>query len=344
MRSWRFLLIVLLTLGINVLAQAKIVRSVDENGVVHYYEEPEEDGQGEESEEAGQAATPKQEDGKLLRYVDENGIISYTDSYEEAQDYDFDELDMDGNPDPNQVLFHYNPETSMITVENRLNSEITVLIQVSATEGVESDIAFGKPIELPGKNTYELGYFRYNGEDEIKLTNKFEIGRLFRGDLGIYVGANSNELLVPFIGAFKVSQGWNGKFTHNGPKSRYAIDVGMPQGTPIIAVKAGRVIDMKMNSTVGGPSAKYRPYANFIRLQHEDGTMSIYVHLSGNTQRVNIGDHVEQGQVIALSGNTGYSTGPHLHFTMQANTENGLRSIQYQFKGVEPKTGTILSN
>jgi murein DD-endopeptidase MepM/ murein hydrolase activator NlpD len=72
--------------------------------------------------------------------------------------------------------------------------------------------------------------------------------------------------------------------------------------------------------------------------------MSVYVHLKGHSQTVQIGDFVKKGQIIALSGNTGYTTGPHLHFAIQTNTQQGVRSIKFRFGGVEPLSGTYLSN
>lgn len=284
---------------------------------------------------------------KILRYEDESGIVTYTDDEEEAKasGYDYDEYDDLGDPDPDKVVLSYDPVSHMLSISNDFASEITVEVHVSDKNSIDSDVIFDHPLEISGKTTdFNLGYINVIDGQSITITRKFDIGRIYTGSLNFYYSTNPNELLVPFVGAYKVTQGWQGGFTHRGPKNRYAIDVSMPEGTPIIAVKDGKVIDMKMNSNKGGNSPSYRPFANFIKIQHDDGTMSIYVHLKGFSEQVSIGDKVKRGQKIALSGNTGYTTGPHLHFALQTNTGQGVRSIKFKLNGIEPIAGTLLKN
>ena len=96
----------------------------------------------------------------------------------------------------------------------------------------------------------------------------------------------------------------------NGASSNHkGIDVGVPEGTQVLATAAGTV-------TKAGASSGYG-YAVFI--DHGNGLTSEYGHLKANGIQVKTGDTVTQGQVIALSGNTGVSTGPHLHFQIELN-------------------------
>ncbi|QBF24342.1 DUF4124 domain-containing protein [Pseudomonas tructae] len=128
-------------------------------------------------------------------------------------------------------------------------------------------------------------------------------------------------------GPFRLSQGPNGRYSHFGPKGRYAMDIAMPEGTPIIAARAGVVIKTE-NSQSGRGS---HPSGNFVRILHEDGTMGVYLHLMRGSVQVREGQRVVYGTPLAKSGNTGNSSGPHLHFVVQRNVGLALESIPYQF-------------
>ena len=73
------------------------------------------------------------------------------------------------------------------------------------------------------------------------------------------------------------------------------------------------------------------PAGNFVRVLHDDGTMGVYLHLKQGSVSVREGQRVAVGSALGLSGNTGNSSGPHLHFVVQRNTGLGLVSIPYQF-------------
>jgi murein DD-endopeptidase MepM/ murein hydrolase activator NlpD len=88
----------------------------------------------------------------------------------------------------------------------------------------------------------------------------------------------------------------------------------MKRGTKILAARDGVVVRVKEDGNKGGLNKKYRPYGNNIVIQHADGSRAGYWHLRHNGALVNVGDSVKQGQVIALSGKTGYAALPHLHF------------------------------
>ncbi|NWL19859.1 peptidoglycan DD-metalloendopeptidase family protein [Pseudomonas umsongensis] len=129
-------------------------------------------------------------------------------------------------------------------------------------------------------------------------------------------------------GPFRVSQGAEGQYSHFGPRNRYAIDIAMPEGTPIIAARGGIVVKTENGQTGRGTD----PSGNFVRVLHDDGTMGVYLHLQKGSVSVREGQRVVVGSPLALSGNTGNSSGPHLHFVVQRNTGMGLVSIPYQFK------------
>jgi murein DD-endopeptidase MepM/ murein hydrolase activator NlpD len=127
---------------------------------------------------------------------------------------------------------------------------------------------------------------------------------------------------------FQVTQAPQGRFSHTDAENRDAIDFALPEGTPVLAARAGKVMQVQGNFTANGRDpARDRERANFIRVLHEDGSMAVYAHLQANGVLVRSGQRVEAGQRIGVSGNTGYSTAPHLHFVVQANAGMQLRSI-----------------
>jgi murein DD-endopeptidase MepM/ murein hydrolase activator NlpD len=133
---------------------------------------------------------------------------------------------------------------------------------------------------------------------------------------------------LPWVGGpFRLSQGPNGPYSHFGAKSRYAMDIAMPEGTPIIAARGGMVIKTENSQTGRGAN----PSGNFVRVLHDDGTMGVYLHLMQGSVAVKEGQRVTVGSALGRSGNTGNSTGPHLHFVVQRNVGLALESIPYEF-------------
>ena len=128
-------------------------------------------------------------------------------------------------------------------------------------------------------------------------------------------------------GPFRQSQGANGTYSHFTPKGRYAVDIAMPEGTPILAARAGMVV-ATLNDQAG---AAPNPAGNFVRILHDDGTMGVYLHLQQGSLQVAAGQRVRAGQRIARSGNTGRSSGPHLHFVVQRNVGMAVESIPFRF-------------
>ncbi len=155
-------------------------------------------------------------------------------------------------------------------------------------------------------------------------------------------------LPIPAGETFRVSQGFRGQATHaSHVQSEYAIDIPMPEGTAIHAVRSGIIMDVATDFFEGGATAEMMEQANYVRVLHDDGTMAVYAHLALETVNYPIGKQIERGQVLARSGNTGFSTGPHLHFVIQKNFGMDLRSIPFEFEGTDgvaftPVEGMIL--
>lgn len=146
---------------------------------------------------------------------------------------------------------------------------------------------------------------------------------------------------------FLVTQTFNGEFSHNDAQNRYAVDIMMPIDTPVHASRAGTVLEVENDFTDSGTLRAYATKANSIYILHDDGSMAIYAHLALEKALVHPGQKVQTGELIGYSGNTGFSSGPHLHFAIQVNRGMELASVPFQFldarqHAFEPQQGTWL--
>ncbi|MDO8600035.1 MAG: peptidoglycan DD-metalloendopeptidase family protein [bacterium] len=151
--------------------------------------------------------------------------------------------------------------------------------------------------------------------------------------------ARQGVLLWPLNGG-RITQGYgvtsfssrNPIYNHSGGFHN-GIDIGVPIGTEVYAGESGEVFG-------AGDSDKYCPglaYGKWLLIKHDNNLATLYVHLS--QVRVSVGTRVERGDHVAYSGNTGRSTGPHLHFTVyDANT---IQIYQSAFCGPVPRGGSL---
>ena len=131
---------------------------------------------------------------------------------------------------------------------------------------------------------------------------------------------------------FPIVQGFGGGYSHRGA-SKYAVDFAMPVGTPIHAARAGVVIDIVAKNTRGGANRKYAKYANYVVILHDDDTTGEYYHLKKDGVAVRLGGRVKAGQKIGYSGNTGFSSLPHLHFAIyHAKPYGKYQSLPFAFE------------
>ena len=140
---------------------------------------------------------------------------------------------------------------------------------------------------------------------------------------------------LPFdCGTSRTCTNGNNTSTHTG-KDVYAYDFGMPVGTSLRAMREGKVLRVRMVSKPGDPcygggGTACANYANTVEVLHADGTVGLYMHLSSAS--VSAGQMVSQGQLIAKSGNSGWSTGPHLHCQVQSSCGSWwCQSVPFKF-------------
>lgn len=156
------------------------------------------------------------------------------------------------------------------------------------------------------------------GMEGIVLSNLPEPSRVLLR-FPLYAGSN---LLI--------GQGAHGDFTHFGPLSE-ALDFLVEEGTPLLAVRSGQVERVISHHTEGGLEEYHKTMGNLIEIRHDDGTIALYLHLKPNGSRVSPGQRVNEGTHIGDSGNTGYSSTPHLHLHIWAN-DSRTNSIPMFFR------------
>jgi murein DD-endopeptidase MepM/ murein hydrolase activator NlpD len=149
------------------------------------------------------------------------------------------------------------------------------------------------------------------GPWDLKLNWFWAYGSPARG------AAEKHPYLLPYEKGmrFRVGQSVNDTPTHHGDHA-YSIDWLMPEGTPVCAARGGRVIRAVDTFSGTGWTEEYKNKSNVVEILHDDGSFAHYAHLRHRGVSVKEGDRVEAGNLIAHSGNTGYSQSPHLHFAV----------------------------
>ncbi len=131
---------------------------------------------------------------------------------------------------------------------------------------------------------------------------------------------------------FAVLQGFHGAFSHRG-SNEYAIDFDCPVATHVVAARPGIIVAANAAAQGSGTTQDYLEYSrtNFVFVLHDDGTLGEYMHLAPSGVEVQVGQRVDRGDELALSGNTGFSSTPHLHFQVMTAGEDGVSAQSFPF-------------
>lgn len=217
------------------------------------------------------------------------------------------------------------------TAKNNSAIDITSTIELKKSENIYSQINFPFTFTVTGNSSLQLGDIKQKNS---KLAWRYNY-RFYAvaGNVNAFHDNNYTYTLPYKVGTtYKIIQGYNGKYSHKG-ESAYSIDFSMPQGTNVLACREGVVVDIKNDSNTGGPDKKFGKFANYVVIKHSDKTLGSYLHLLKNSVTVQIGQTIKVGDIIGQSGNTGWSSGPHLHFwVFKAKNGKEKESIPVKFK------------
>lgn len=146
--------------------------------------------------------------------------------------------------------------------------------------------------------------------------------------------------------SYRILQGYGAQFSHRGLEE-FAIDFDMAEGTAVHAARPGIVARIEERHDRGCWFDGCGEYANYIVILHSDGTTGEYYHLKQDGALVEVGQRVERGQKIGLSGNTGHTALPHLHFAVyRPSTWGETQSIPIRFQSADgvisrPRNGGV---
>ena len=264
--------------------------------------------------------------GQLYKYRDESGAIVYSDKPPvDGQAFEQQQRDVVRSTKPPQVAMRVEQSGGVVEIwgDNECHCPAEVALQL--TGGSYSEVTPDSSVRdvIPALGSTRLMSLRPaagDGQPDIRF------GFIFGDPDATHSPAQGYR--PPFAAGrqFKVTQAFPDALTHVTPDSRYAVDLSMPEHTDVYAARGGVVVEVARNNFRGGADfGKYGAQANIVKIMHDDGSFALYAHLSWDSIRVRPGDRVSRGEFIAASGNTGFSSGPHLHFVVVRN--EGLRTV-----------------
>jgi murein DD-endopeptidase MepM/ murein hydrolase activator NlpD len=242
--------------------------------------------------------------------------------------------------DRNVQIFEQRQPNRVTLIAHLTNcTEATITVTMSVVNMAASSI-LPVTVDAKGRSRFELLTIQ---AIDPKQPFHYRYNYTWRPGTRSGVTSSSFAYALPYVAeSSRVLQGPLGAFSHQvGSGSENAIDFGMPIGSKVCAARGGTIVAFWQDSDLGGSDPTNRPYANYIVVAHEDGTFAEYYHLKKNGVLVELGQKVKMHDPIALSGNTGYSSGPHLHFGVYCNLDGTNRTtipIQFTTKSGEIKS------
>jgi len=269
----------------------------------------------------------------MYRYKDANGVWVYTDRKPAAEQQEYQQQQIERRFEKPAVnLLQRSQENGVALIaQNTYFGPVQIAFRLHPIENVSPQTRRSGLATLPPRSETELVVVGKSVDNvDLRFDSEFEF---IPGEPGVeHKPDQAYRLPYALSTSVRVSQAYPNTKTHTDRASAYAIDFVMPIGTDVFAARDGVVIEVASDFFDNGTDlAVDGPRANIVRVLHDDGTMALYVHLNWNTIRVVPGQRVRRGEYLADSGNTGFSTGPHLHFVVQRNQGGALVAVPLEF-------------
>lgn len=230
------------------------------------------------------------------------------------------------------------PAAAIVAVRNTLDTPVTLTIDLKL-ENARADHRDGETLVIPAQSSGRLLTIRPRRPDK-PWSHTFS-GPWQLGSKDARHDARVRYRLPWRRGErHRVIQGYHGSSTHQGEHA-CALDFAMPEGTPVLAARAGTVVRVVDHFSESGRDEALKARGNVVVIAHRDGTVAQYGHLQRGGARVKRGQTVAAGDRIALSGNTGHSSRPHLHFEVWKPVDGRrVRSLRTRFELAPGRFGT----
>lgn len=271
---------------------------------------------------------------RIYKWVDDNGITHYSDR--KPDDRSDDEVEgilvWVDNKQPAQLRDEKVDDGRIYHVRNLMHGPLEVRLRFTEAHNVISEPPAPVHHVLPAQTEHPVMMVAAAGRGDARFRLEMDA---VPGDPGARIDQD-HLWAIPFAkdDPWRIDQAFGGSFSHTHAQSFHAVDFATPAGTAVRAARAGTVMAVESDFYGSGLDAeKYSARANYVRLLHVDGSMSLYAHMEHTSVRVHSGQQVEAGQILGLAGDTGFATGPHLHFAVQVNRGMRLETVPFRFQG-----------
>ena len=239
---------------------------------------------------------------------------------------------------PVRISFDHLRDTLNINLENKIKAPVRIIIDAD-------DDLWDQMLQ-----TLHMKSILLEAEQDTILSLDLKDREIPKLEFKAALGDPEKKIIYPKIAlpipenkAVRIIQGYNGSYSHFKAPSKFAIDFKLKVGDTIFAAFEGFAVRVREGFTKGGKDIRLLDYANSIIIYNQEtGLFFQYSHLAFRGALVEVGEWVNQGQPIGISGMTGYTDIPHLHFNVLAPDPHELQLISVPVDFIEGYSGKDL--